>query len=552
MKKIYSFLIALVSMLTLGAINTNAALTVTNIKGSAADGIVITFSEDLKSVNHNAFDTPKCATFLDPKGNAPTTPQNVSRTFSGNTVVLKTTYGSNLIDGHEITVTLTPECFIGVSGATLTGQTEFTFTLGEVKKGGITVEAFTPTAQVRQSLNSISVTFSAKVTAILDEKGIAVKNQNGHSLKLASVALDTENPLGAVTMNIDENEVPQEGTTYKCYIDAFALGFDGEININEEEIVFGGWEIAVTPITLTLEPAANSVVESLSSVIVKGNRAMDFVGKPSDITVSGIMEYQVNTYAHGTSVVKNADGSYTVTFDKTIEPGFENDVKDIASSHADKDNVRINIPAGTFKAGAAENRQTQAIYVIKKNVTLGEITWTFNPAEGAEVDVLGVPSTTEDENGTKTVYSIDFTIEEENGNLWTRIPDASGVKILREDGTAQKSFGQFDILGGDGRHFSLDLGTNPLTAYGPAAKSGEFTLYIPAEAVYYYTDANYYTEPTHPEEDIYVTWTLKDTTTGIKAVVTGKGYAKHFNAAGQRVNTNAKGLVISEGKKVVK
>lgn len=528
---------------------------VESIKATSADGIIITFSEDVKQVKHNLFGTSeeeKCLMYTDFSVTA--TPMNVGKpTVKGNVVTCPKTYGSNLVSGNSITITLQPQNFIGVSDNTLGGETVWTVTVDEGQKiGAIKVTQYAPTDGNRKvgTLNNISAEFDPRITAVADETLIVLKNENGHVLPFSSVGLDSENPNGAININVDENAMGEEGTTYSLHILPGAIVCGG--STNDEEIVFGKWYMNITPITLTLTPGANSVIEELATVVVAdaAGGELTLAGDVADITISGIMEYQVNTYATCTSAVKNADGSYTLSFDKVLKPGFEAEVADIEVSQASKKDVKINIPAGTFKVGSHQNLQTQAIYTIQENVVLGEITWTFNPAADTTVETLGVASVSEDENGSKTTYSINFKITEENNNLYVRIPDASEIKIYDASGKAVKSFGQYDVLGGTNNEFELDLSTSPLTAVGPAAKTGEFTLIIPADAVFYYTDANYNSEPTHPAEDIEVSWTLAPSTAinAISGEATGKVV---YTITGVKVKNAQKGILIQNGKKTI-
>ncbi len=558
MKRLYSILFALVAIMACSATvkaQGDNPFYVESVVVSSNDGVIITFSEDVKLVRHNMFsasETDKCLMILNAATS--TTPMNVGKpTVKGNIVTCPKTYDTNLVTGDVVTITLQPQNFVSVNDNTLGGETVWKATVDAGKEvDPIKVILYSPTDGNRKSgtLNNITAEFSPSITNILDKSLVVLKNENGHQLALSTVSLDSENLNGALNVNVHEDARGEEGTTYSLHILPGAIECGGAAN--EKEIVFGKWFTTITPITLTIDPVGNTILEELSTVTVSCEEGeIELAGNASDITITGIMEYQVNTYATCTSIKKNADGSSTLTFDKTIKPGFENEVADIKTSQASKKDVKINIPAGTFKIGNRTNNKSQAIYTIQENIVLGKITWTFDPAAGSTVETLGVGSTVSDEDGTKTSYSINFTITEENNNLYVRIPDASSIKIYDEAGKAVKSFEKYDVFGGGNNKFQLDLSTNPLTAVGPSAKIGEVTLIIPADAIFYYTDANYSSNPIHPETDIEVTWTLAvvDGISTLKAEKTCNNVV--YTISGAKVNAVQKGIVIKNNKKVL-
>lgn len=516
---------------------------------ASVNGIVFTFSEPV-NVTNNGFDIAVgyCADVTENDGE----PFAIKATGTGtNTITIEKQFGT-FVNGYKYSVTFKPTHVKSVAtGAELTGELNYTFVMGEGEDiGSVQVTNFTPQSGERQngSLNNVSVTFSKVVNGVVNKEGISIKNENGHSLRLSEINLDSENPLGAVNINIDENEVEQEGTTYKGYIAAGAVRFqDG--STNDKELVFGGWSIKVTPITLVVEPAAYSIVEEVSTVKVSVDdptAALEFVGKASDITITGIMEYQVNVYATCTSVEKQNDGSYVLSFDKVVKYGFEENVADIAGAQDGiKNQVRVNIPAGAFKQGIRTNNSTQTILYVQENVVIGELTWSFNPEAETTLTGLGVKSTSDNDGAVSTTYVIGISVKGENA--YVRIPSAEGIKLLNEKGSTTINFGMYDLMADGVNQWVLDLGGSQKVS------SPEYTLVIPKENIYVYNNPNFAGDAIHPTEDVEATWYINNETVGVSSLNAAvSGNSVIYNLQGQRTNANAKGVMIINGKKVVK
>lgn len=518
--------------------------------------ITVTFNEDIASAPKDFFGKFQI-TILDHDGKFSTTPFALGGSYSGKVLSLKGGNGAEIDPDHHVTIDFAAGSVVGVSGAVLPACSKDITIKSNGSTGNVQAFGVAPSPGNVKKLAAISAEFKPAISEILDETLISIENEKGHKLPLIRISVNKEGEgesgaaPSALAINVDTDIATyQEGTTYKAHVKPGAIRC-GDV-VNDQEIVFGGWYVPISPVVLNLNPGANSVIPELSTVTVSSDEGeLELAGKASDITITGIMEYGVNTYATCTNVAKTSEG-LVLTFDKTLTPDYFSSVSDIADCQADKNNVKIVIPAGTFKSGIRTNNMTQAIYVIQPNVVLGEITITFSPADGSTVETLGVASTTEDENGVKTVYHIGIKFAEENNNLYVRIPDGSDIKILNPTGGVQKSFSAYDIVSGGGLNsFALDLSTNPITAVGPAGKTGLFTLVIPKESVFYYTDPNYYTEPIHPDEDIEASWRLKAGTTEICDLTVKGGKVSTVNILGQR-SAAQKGVQIVGGKKVLR
>lgn len=529
--------------------DTNSQFKVTDIKCTSADGFIITFNENITNVKHNSMGMPedKCLMFDDLDGNEAQNANTPKK--NGNVAIVGKGWGAQIISGHHLIVRLQPQNWIGETGA-LTGETTFNVTVDEgIAKAEIIVGEYAPAdASPRGSLDNIIAKFEPNIRKILDNSLITVENENGHSLKFSSISLNSEGNSPALNINIHEDNVLEEGTTYSCHIKpgAALFGVDAATaKANETEVVFGKWNIKVSPLQLTLDPANNSLAESIKTVTVSAKGDLELIGDYKDVTVNGIMEYQVNEYARCESAVKNADGSYTLTFDKEVTPEMLLGVEIIKGSSAKTDNVKICIPEGVFQSGIHKNANTQAIIVVRHNVEIGELTWSFTPEAGATVAALGIRSIATDEEGATVVsYGIGIKVAGENANV--RISDASGFQLLNEMGASTITFSQFDIVSDGQNSWTLNLGAAPKNS------STEYTLIIPKESVDIYNNVEYYGEPTHPEEDIEVTWFIGDPTgiNCLKNAELGERIAVSYNLAGQRA-VSPKGIVIVNGKKAL-
>lgn len=508
-------------------VDTNSQFKVTDIKCTSADGFIITFNENIKQVKHNSFGMPedKCLLYDDAEGNES---QNANAPkINGNIATVGKGWGAQLISGHHLTVYLQAQNWIGETGS-LTGETIFKVTVDEGEAlGEIIVGEYAPAdASPRSSLDNIIAKFEPTIRKIVDKSLVTVENEHGHQLMLSSISLNSEGSSPAININLHEDNILEEGTTYSCHLKPGAALFGKSANegvANTEEIVFGKWNIKVSPLQLTLEPAGNSLVESLKTVTVSAASEMELVGDYHSITINGVMEYQVNTYATCESAEKNADGSYTLTFDKEVTPEMLAEVEPIKGSSAQTDNVKVCIPEGTFQSGIHMNANTQSIIVVRKHVEIGELEWSFNPAADSTVKALGIASVSEDEDGNKVVtFNIGISVAGENA--YVRIADASEFQLLDEMGASTTTFSQFDIVADGANKWTLNLGSEQKKS------SSEYTLIIPKESINIYNNAEFYGEPVQPEEDIEVTWFIeKEEEQGIAGDINGDAEVNVFD-----------------------
>lgn len=534
MKKIYSLLITLMACISMSA--QADELTVTGLTSSAAGGIVLTFSQDVK-VSHSTFGTKCYNEITDLDGTISSL--NAKPTTAGNVVTLTAQY-CTFVDGHRIHMELNPSCFTTLDGSvSLTGETSFDFTMGEgLEKEDIVATLITPSNGTRTNLANITITFDPTISSINNKDGISVENENGHKLPLIRIDINREGGA-ALNINIDtDNATYEGGTTYKVHIAPEAITCGGKTN--SKELVYGDWYIKPTPLALVTTPAGDSMAESIHVVTIAAvdGEAFDYVGTDaSKIIISGIMEDQNIVYATAVSVEANEDNtSYTITFDKEVTPEM------IVDANALYNSVKINVPEGTFQRGKSQNNNFQAIWTIQHAVELGEITWTFSPAAGSTVVALGNARSEAGETGTRTYYSINFAAEGENA--FVSIPDASAIKLVNEEtGAVVMTFNIYDVTDSGNNHFVLDMSKQ-------ITEAGEYTLIIPAEAVYYYTDINHYSEPQHPANDIEATWTVEPIDEGISGIAV-ETTTQTFDLQGRKTTKATKGILITNGKKVI-
>lgn len=534
-KRILPLLIIFLSLFTKAD-----AVTIESYTASVEDGISVTFSEPVTTIN-NGFDysVGYCAEVME-NGDGP-----LSLKVSGNgtnTIVLKKYFGT-FVNGYSYDVTFKATHVTAVSnGEQLSGDLSFSFIMGAGKPiADVQVINFTPQSGERQngSLNNVTATFSKMLTEIPDTTVITIVNENNHSLKLSAIGMDEENPLGALNINIDPEQMEEEGTTYKCYVPAEALVFsDG--SRNSENIVFGEWYIKPSVLSLTLSPAPNTAVESIKTITVSANRSLTFTGDPSTITIKGVMEYQVNTYATCVSATKNNNGSYTLTFDKEVTPEMLAEVETISSSHAQTNNVKVCIPAGVFQCGLSTNNSTEAIYIVQYDLKPGSLSWTFDPADGSEVEALGNMMVSSNEGKEVTTYVIGISVE--GANAYVIIPDASAIKLYNEKGASVVNFSLFDIESAGVNRWTLDLGGAPKSA------AKEYTLIIPKESIFIYNNVEYYGQAVHPDEDVEATWTITSNN-GIDDITTAPANDARWSLSGTRLTTPLHGITVIKGKK---
>lgn len=534
MKKIYSTLIILMACISMSA--QTDELTVTGLTSSAAGGIVLTFSQDVK-VSHSAFGT-KCYDEITDR-DATISSLNAKPTTERNVVTLAAQY-CTFVDGHHIHMVLNPSCFTTLDGSiSLTGETTFDFTMGEgLEKEEIVATLITPSNGTRTNIANITITFDPTISKINNIDGISVENENGHQLPLIRVDINREGGT-ALNINIDtDNAVFEGATTYKVHIAPEAITCGGKPN--SKELVFGDWYIKPTPLALVTTPAGDTMPESIQVVTIAATdgEAFDYVGTDaSNIRITGIMEDQNIVYATAISVKANDDNTaYTITFDKEVTPEM------IVEANALYNSVKINVPEGTFQRGKSQNNNFQAIWTIQHAVELGEVTWTFSPAAGSTVVALGNPRSEVEETGTRTYYSINFAAQGENA--FVSIPDASAIKLVSEEtGAVVMTFNIYDVIDSGNNHFMLDMSKQ-------ITEAGEYTLIIPSESVYYYTDVNHYSEPQHPTNDIEATWTVEPVDEGIDGISI-EAATQTYDLQGRKTTKETKGVIITKGKKVI-
>lgn len=516
-------------------------LTVTDLTSNATDGVVITFSQDVK-VKHSLFGT-KCYSDFTDKDGTPSTLNGTPR-VEGNVVTLVASY-CTFVNGHRIHLALNPECFTSLDGTTtLTGTTSFDFVMGEGQDADpITALLVAPSNGTLTQLRNIAVVFSPTITSIVDKSKFSVVNENGHSLPILSVNIDSETSILALNINIDpENAYFEGGTTYSLHIAPGALKCG--TTINEKELVYGKWYIKPEPLTLVTNPPTHRMVEDVQSIVVKAENGERFqCTNPlcRDITVTGTMDEQSIIFARVTEIRPDlANNAFILRLDKAITPAL------ISKEGAASNSVKLNIPEGLFKQGTAINDATQVLWIVQHEAELGSVKWTFDPKQNSDLSQLGNPMDTQNENGeTETIYTLNISISGQNAYLV--INDVPSIKIVDEDtGVTVMTFGKHDIVTQGVNSYSLRMSQ---ALEGP----GAYTLIIPSHCVSYHTDANHYSEPHHSLSDIEATWFVNySRPTGCDSLQ-GISNDEIYDLQGRRLHGHAQqGVVISNGRKVVK
>lgn len=523
--------ILLPMLLALVSVTARAAepLTVVGLTSDAATGVTITFSRELK-VTHNMWDVAGfCFTeFYDLDATTATTLINIKTpAVDGCRVTLRPAYVT-FVNGHSMHLVLNPDHFVALDGTTkLTGPTTFDFSMGDVATADpFDITSLTPSSDERTHLDNISVTFVSPIVAVVDEAGFSVRNEQGDQLPLIRVEINTETDIKALNIDIDtDNAVYAEATTYRLHIAPGAIRC--KAGDNPSEIVVGEWYIKPRDLKLVTTPAAQSMVESLSKITIAALDGGPLTLAPgiaaSDFTVTGIMEDQSVVHATGTSITPSASGlAYTITLDRTITP------KSVAAAQTLGNNVKINVPAGTFSRGAATNARFQPIWAIAHPVTPGTLTWTIQPASGTTVSRLG--KAVEDlEEGT-TTYTISLAAS--GTNAYITMPDASTTRIV-DDATGAT------VMAFDATAFvKTDVNAYDLVMPHQIADNGTYTLIIPATAVNVHSDPDHYSPPVHPVADIEATWTVRGSTTSVATPAAADGCAI-YDLSGRRIATSA-------------
>lgn len=487
-------------------------LTVTNITSNANDGITLTFSQNVK-VTHSIFGVKCYNTFDDADANVKSL--NASVSTKDNVVTLSAAW-CTFVNGHHIHLVLNPGCFTTLDGeTTLTGQTTFDFVMGDgAAADPITAIQIAPANGTLVHLGSIAVIFNPKIAEIVDPTGISVRNENGHSLPILNVTIDTETPIHSLNVNLDpERTTLEDGTTYSLYIAPGAIMC--ETITNETELVYGKWYIKPEPLALIIDPPHQRLVESISKVTVKAQngkmlKCADMSGK--DITITGIMEDQSIVLATVKSITSDRIGStYTITFDEPIT------MQTFETKGAHYDFVKMSVPAGMFYQGEKSISEAfQAVWKIGTAAPLGNVTWSFTPSAGQKLPSLGTPLAVEKAEGEMSeVYILRFSVTGQNAYM--TISDAASIKIVESaTGRTAKTFSRTDLKNESINHFMLVMDS-------PITQSGQYSLIIPAANVNYYADADHYTEPQHPLADIVATWTVDNPSEPLYGDANGDG-----------------------------
>lgn len=474
------------------------ALTVTSLTSNANDGIVLTFSEDVK-VSHNIFGT-KCYNVFTDKDGTPSS-LNATPTTQGNVVTLAASY-CTFVNGHHIHLELNPECFTTLDGATqLTGTTTFDFVMGDGEGvEPITAVQVAPSNGTLTHLGNIAVVFDPMIAGIVDPAGFSVVNEKGDALPILSVTIDNETPINALNVNIDtEQATLKGGTTYSLHIAPGALKC-GTL-INEKELVYGKWYIKPEPLTLVTNPPHQRMVESISQITISaknGGRLLCTDQSRKDLCITGIMEDQSIVLATVKEITTDGRGSaVTFTLDKPIN------AENLAAAGAKLDFVTLAIPEGLFQQASSYNDALSIVWKIGTPKPLGKVTWNFTPRPGSTLESLGTPLTVEREDVPNyDVYTLRFSITGQDAYM--TITDAQNIKIINADtGRDIKAFSRSAIKQEGVNAFMIVMES-------PIKYNGRYSLVIPAASINYYSDAEHFSAPQHPAEDVVATWTVNN------------------------------------------
>lgn len=471
-------------------------LTVTSLTSSAADGVVLTFSQDVK-VSHSMFGV-KCYNVFD-DNNANVASLNATPTVNGRVVTLTQAW-CTFVNGHNIHLELNPECFTTLDGATqLTGETVFDFVMGDgADAEPLTALLVAPSNGTVTMLGNVAVVFDPTITEIVDAAAFTITNEDGHSLPILSVTIDGETAIKSLNVNVDPARAElQGGTTYSLHIAPGAMNCGGITN--DKELVYGKWYVKPQPLVLVTDPPHQRMVESISQITVKAEngRMLDRTDLNSkDLRITGIMEDQTIEFAKVEHIASDRIRStFTLTLDKPV------DAEALAEKGAKYDFVKLAFPAGLFKQGSSINDASQTVWKIGTPKPLGDFTWNFTPRPGTTLESLGTPLTVETENGENyDVYTLRFSITGQNAYM--TINDAQNIKIIdTTTGNTVKQFGRSALRQENINAFMLIMDS-------PIVQRGTYTLVIPAASVNYYSDAEHYSPPQHPAADVTATWTV--------------------------------------------
>lgn len=471
-------------------------LTVTSLTSNANDGIVLTFSQDVK-VSHSIFGTKCYDVFEDNDANVKSL--NATPTVQGNIVTLTAAW-CTFVNGHSIHLELNPESFTTLDGATqLTGETVFDFVMGDgADADPITALLVAPSNGTVTMLGNIAVVFAPTITEIVDPEGFTVTNENGSTLRILNVTIDGETSIKSLNVNVDTEATTLEGgTTYSLHIAPGAMNCGGITN--DKELVYGKWYVKPQPLVLVTNPPHQRLVESISQITVKAENGRMLACTDlncKDLRITGIMEDQTIEFAKVEHIASDRIGStFTLTLDKPVN------AEALAEKGAMYDFVKLAFPAGLFNQGSSINDASQTVWKIGTPKPLGDLTWNFTPRPGTTLESLGTPLTVETENGENyDVYTLRFSITGQNAYM--TINDAQNIKIVDAvTGETVKAFSRNNLRQENINAFMLIMDS-------PIVQRGTYTLVIPAASVNYYSDAEHYSAPQHPADDVTATWTV--------------------------------------------
>lgn len=487
-------------------------LTVVSLTSNANDGIILTFSQDVR-VSHNSFGQ-KCFNALN-DNNASVRTLNATPHTQGNVVTLVASW-CNFVNGHNMYLELNPECFTTLDGEThLTGTTSFNFIMGDgADSEPITAVQVAPANGTLTHLGNIAVVFDPKISGILDPAGFTVTNENGDALPILSVIVDKETPIPALNVNVDtERAELQGGTTYSLHIAPGAL-LCGTIT-NEKELVYGKWYVKPQPLVLVTDPPHQRMLPEITEVTVSaenGGRIACTDLKTQNLRLTGIMDDQSIVLANVTKITPDRSGSsITLTLDRPVN------AQTLRAAGAIYDYVKLSIPEGLFRQGTKMvNDACQMVWKIGTPKPLGDVTWSFSPAPGSTLPSLGNVLSVEQRDGETTeVYTLRFNISGQNA--YVTINDAQDIKIVnRNTGAVAKTFSRTDLKQDGINSFMLVMAS-------PVTEDGLYSLVIPAANVNYYSDVEHYSAPQHPLSDVVATWRVYNADAPIAGDASGDG-----------------------------
>lgn len=489
-----TLIICLLAAIGCSTASADDALTVTALTASADEGIVITFSRDVK-VKHSIFGTTCYKSLTD--NDAIIKTLNATPSVSGNVVTLTAAY-CTFVDGHHMQLELNPECFTTTDGATaLSGTTAFSFIMGEGREAApITAVQVSPSNGTLVHLGNIAVIFSPTISTIVDPTGYTVVNENGHSLPILNVIIDTETSIAALNVNIDPAAQLEGGTTYSLHIAPRAVKCGGIENASE--LVIGRWYVKPEPLMLTTNPPDKRMVESLSRITISAANGQAItctdMAHPERITISGIMDDAGTVYAAASRLRPATGGKgFVVDFDRTITP------QSLEGTGVLYNTVRLNIPEGFFAQNGLVNDPTTVLWKVQHAEEVGEVNWSFVPQDGTTLDELGELTILDDAEGNSTDYhTIAFSISGENAYLV--IHDATQLRIVNGlTGATLVTFGPHDLRQTDINAFTLTLPRRII-------EDGVYTLIIPAANIALHSDSEHFSTPVHPLTDVEATW----------------------------------------------